>query len=91
MNPGEPFCQVGHIWIGEAALSQFLQHPEMPIGKRAIADTVEYTQYEPGCAGKQEGKKVQSTRFLPYPSEKVKNNQGGMENDKKDIEKMVHC
>ena len=76
------------IGIGQAAMSQFMQNAVMPIGERAIADTVENTEDKPGSRGEQQGEEVEFTCFPPDPAQSVEQSEDCVKYQEKEIAKM---
>ena len=80
------FHNVFNIGGGKVGFSHFFQHPVMPFREGAVPYPVKYTKYEPGTACQKQGDQVPTSCFPNYPSEKIKENEAGMEEYKKEIQ-----
>ena len=86
MHPENTAEQVLHVRVFGRHASQLVKYLPVPVGERAIAKAVEYSQPEPRKACEQQQHKVCFPGLLPYPAKKVKNNDGQVEGQEEIIE-----
>ena len=62
----------------------------MPVGKGTVPYCIKQTQYKPGTSSEQQGNEINFPGSFPYPTEKIKNDEGSMENCEKPVEYVIN-
>lgn len=75
---------------GNIPLAQLRLYIPLPFGDRTKAHTVPDAQQEPASRRNQNGKEMGSSRSFRYPSEKVEQNNGQVNDRQGYIEKVQH-
>jgi hypothetical protein len=88
LQSGQSLDGILDIGIGQTAMSQFMQNAIMPVGKRAIADTVKNAQDKPGHRGEQQGEEVEFTCFFPDPAQSIEQSEDGVKYQEEEIAKV---
>lgn len=86
MQAGEPRDQECDVGCRQVGVPEAFKDIKMPVGKGAITDAIEDSQYKPGSCSQQYTDKVCLPGFLPYPAKQVKQDQACVEDSKKYIQ-----
>jgi len=81
--------EVLHIRCFIRHLPEFCEHLPMPIGKRAISETIKQPKDKPGTSGKDQQNKVSNACSLPYPPKYVEDYYNQMKNQKEIVEEVI--
>ncbi len=75
---------------GQVGFTQLRLYIPLPVGNRTIAHAIPYAQDEPGSSGKPDGDQVYFPRCPRYPSEKIKPDQGQVNEGEEVVEQPEH-